>query len=375
MTESLFERARASHLAGRTTEAEMLYNEAVAADPRCFRAFNNLGTLLEGRGALAEAEACYRRGLEVEPGAALLHYNLGHVLHRRGHLEEAIEAYRAAAAIEAGREDVSFNLARALLESGREGEAPAVLEPWLARDPENATARFLLAAFTGEAPDRAPDAFVREHFDAFAATFDTHLRSLDYRTPELLEKTLLRLYPEGAALDLLDAGCGTGLCASRLSPFARTLAGVDLSPAMLAKAETLGIYDRLVEAELTAFLREEADAFDLIVSADTLVYFGDLAPPLDAAAGALRPGGRFLFTLECGSEPAYGLEATGRYRHSRRYIEETASAAGLAPLLLESVVLRKEAGEPVSGWLVASELSPSPEAPPSSAQRKEYPAC
>ena len=34
------------------------------------------------------------------------------------------------------------------------------------------------------------------------------------------------------------------------------------------------------------------------MSADTLVYFGDLEPVLAAAAGALRPNGLFVFTLE-----------------------------------------------------------------------------
>ena len=45
-------------------------------------------------------------------------------------------------------------------------------------------------------------------------------------------------------------------------------------------------------------IRHEHDAFDLIVTADTLVYFGALDDVAAAAAGALRTGGRFIFTVE-----------------------------------------------------------------------------
>lgn len=47
-------------------------------------------------------------------------------------------------------------------------------------------------------------------------------------------------------LDILDAGCGTGLCADVLRPYAKSLVGVDLSPQMLALAAKQQIYDQLV---------------------------------------------------------------------------------------------------------------------------------
>ncbi|NIR58985.1 MAG: methyltransferase domain-containing protein, partial [Gammaproteobacteria bacterium] len=50
--------------------------------------------------------------------------------------------------------------------------------------------------------------------------------------------------------DILDAGCGTGLCGPLLAPHARTLVGVDLSGGMIAKAEELAVYDELEVAEL-----------------------------------------------------------------------------------------------------------------------------
>ncbi|MCX4239251.1 class I SAM-dependent DNA methyltransferase [Paraliomyxa miuraensis] len=59
-------------------------------------------------------------------------------------------------------------------------------------------------------------------------------------------------------LDVLDAGCGTGLCAPLLRPLARTLVGVDLSGKMLDQARRRGGYDELIEAELTEMLDAHA---------------------------------------------------------------------------------------------------------------------
>ena len=55
------------------------------------------------------------------------------------------------------------------------------------------------------------------------------------------------------------------------------MTGVDLSPAMIAKARERGIYDELVAGDAAALLeRERERIFDLIVAADSLVYIGDL---------------------------------------------------------------------------------------------------
>ena len=47
---------------------------------------------------------------------------------------------------------------------------------------------------------------------------------------------------------------------------------------MLDHARRKETYTDLVESELTEFLAHSSKAFDVIVAADTLVYFGDLAP-------------------------------------------------------------------------------------------------
>jgi predicted TPR repeat methyltransferase len=162
-------------------------------------------------------------------------------------------------------------------------------------------------------------------------------------------------------LDILDAGCGTGLCGPLLRPLAARLIGVDLSPAMLTRARERAVYDELVQAELTTWLRQHAGAFDVIAAADVLVYFGDLRAWMAAAAASLHPGGRLVFTTERSeAEPrGFRLHPHGRYSHTQDYVEQTLLAAGLLPLLCERVQLRLEGGEPVAGTLVVAGKSPA----------------
>ena len=114
--------------------------------------------------------------------------------------------------------------------------------------------------------------------------------------------------------------------------------------------------------ELTHILSARKGAYDLIVSADTLHYFGDLETVVRAAAGALRPGGWLIFTVERSPSPAaapgFCLEASGRYSHAEPYVRGVLAQAALAVERLEGVDLRLEAGQPVAGLLVASRKVP-----------------
>jgi predicted TPR repeat methyltransferase len=134
---------------------------------------------------------------------------------------------------------------------------------------------------------------------------------------------------------------------------------VDLSSRMLDKAGLRGVYDDLKKSELTVYLESRTEDFDLLISADTLCYFGKLEAVSQAAHKALRARGWFVFTLESISDgesaEEFRLNPHGRYSHNRDYVEAVLRAAGFARVEVDVVELRAEAGLPVQGWLISAQ--------------------
>lgn len=207
----------------------------------------------------------------------------------------------------------------------------------------------LARAWLGLPTRTAPAGYVRGLFDSYAARYDAHLfAELDYRVPNLLRDLVGDDVPRIAAA--ADLGCGTGALGPLFRGSASRLDGVDLSPAMLARARRRGLYDELVEGDLVDFLRGRPGRYDLLLAADVLPYLGDPAPLLAAAAVALRPGGRLAVSAERHRDGApFALARTGRFTHEPAAVLTAAAAFGLALERRLDGVLRRERGAPVEG--------------------------
>jgi predicted TPR repeat methyltransferase len=253
--------------------------------------------------------------------------------------------------------------ARAACRAGKLEEAATLFRRLLAFDPENSVAHHLLAACVADPQyDKASEAYIRRLFDHYAAQFDESLAHLEYRAPALIAEWLAQVATPNGSLVVLDAGCGTGLCAPLLKPFASRLVGADLSAGMLKEAAKRGLYDELIESELGAYMAAHPSTFDVVVCCDTLVYVGKLEDTVAAAARTLRPGGRLLFTVEqlTGGDENYRLAPTGRFCHSAAYLHETLTNAGLIDVAIEPITPRREYGDPVDGLMVIARVGPGP---------------
>jgi predicted TPR repeat methyltransferase len=310
--------------------------------------------MLLGRNPQA-AEIAYRNATSLAPDYTEAWYNLGNFLRDQQRPQDALRCYERVLELKPRFKGAYENIAR--FATGRSEIAARAYQAWLEAEPDNPVARHMAAAHSSQpAPARANDAYIVDIFDRGAEAFDSVLAKLRYAAPQLLVAELNQLLPLAErVLDILDAGCGTGLCGPLLRSRARRLVGIDLSPGMLAKARERQVYDELHEAELVAFMRAHPAGYDLVISADTLVYFGELDEAIQVAAEALKPGGVLAFTLEAEPlEPSqpFRLHASGRYSHDERYVRECLAAARLEVLTLTSGVLRKEGPADVAGHVI-----------------------
>ena len=113
---------------------------------------------------------------------------------------------------------------------------------------------------------------------------------LKYAGPERLQDGIQAVIGDKAGLTMLDLGCGSGLMGVNTKWRAADLTGVDLSPEMIELARARNIYDRLEVAEITGWLDDGETPFDLIISSDCLIYFGDLAKDRGVSGTAAQAG-------------------------------------------------------------------------------------
>jgi predicted TPR repeat methyltransferase len=398
------------HQQGRSSEGVALIQQALQINPQDVGAWNNLGNVLLTTGDVAAATSAYECAIAASPGSegtASAHSNLASIYCKQDRLEDSVNACRRALALAPDFADAWHRLSLALMQQGKIHEglvansravllmpantqnrqqlirsllllgekerAAQLYREWLAEEPDNPVVQHQLVACLGEtAPVRASDEYVKELFDSFSTSFDAKLEALNYRAPELVTQAVaaaLGAAPAAgqATQNIVDVGCGTGLCGPLLRPWARHLAGCDLSEGMLRRAVPRRCYDVLHQAELMFYLNTQPDKFDVVVSADTLCYFGDLTPATQAAHRALRAGGWLVYTVEALDDTAtagHVLQVNGRYAHSRDHITASLGQAGFMLHALSSETLRMEAGKPVVGWLVtarrAAEAASSP---------------
>lgn len=373
--------------------AESAYRAALEVDAASALAWQCLGLLKEEQGDAAGAIDCYTASVVRGSHDAALFANRARLCYRIGRFVDAHESYRLALvedphfaqalsmepklrflrrvlegdapmsvlndlAQEGVLADVASQIALAELGHcvlsgfGHSAEALAIARASLERWPAQPSLAYLMAAVEGTgAPDRSPPEYIVEHFDRFADKFDAQLvGALGYDIPEKLCALVRPLFRGSPASEVLDAGCGTGLCGPHLRPFATTLHGVDLSPRMLEHARNRGNYDHLACEELLSYLVRSPRRFDAIVAADLVIYFGELSTFFSNAAYSLKSGGILAISTESCPGATFQLLSSGRFAHPASYVE--ASARPEFELVARtSTTFRLEGTERVAGTL------------------------
>jgi predicted TPR repeat methyltransferase len=357
--EASYNLAMALRSMGKLDEAIANFEQAICGKPDFIEAYIGLSETLHKQRKPEEAIACLQKGLPILPNHPALLCGIGIVLNASDRKDEAIVHYEQALIAHPNVPELSYNLAAVYRDQGKLSEAAACLRRVLQTNPNkdtSDTARHLLAVMQQETTESAPEGYVREIFDNYAQAFDQHLvEKLEYRVPRLLGDAIkCFLGPAQHKLDSIDMGCGTGLLGPEIRNISKSMVGIDLSSEMIKKARERAIYDRLIVGDLVERLKElPQDSSDLATAADVFVYVGKLDQVFEQCRRILHTGGLFAFSLEAASDDNndFSLHTTGRYQHSRAYIQKLSQRFNFAEIHFAPIHVRKEKDEPVPGYI------------------------
>jgi predicted TPR repeat methyltransferase len=258
----------------------------------------------------------------------------------------------------------AYNTALALEKSGQFDAAAAAYRKVLALDPEDhgGAAVRIASMGLGEAPPKAPDAYVATLFDQHAEAFESILvDQLEYCVP-LLVRQRLQALGLGPFKKMLDLGCGTGLTGGALRDMVEDITGLDISENMVEIAHGKDLYETLYVAEAADYLEDNDDGpFDLVTATDVLPYLGFLEELFFGVADNMETGGVFIFSSETLPDEAlqgrdFMVGPHQRFAHAEGYVRKVLGDAGFGVVEVGDITVRLEDGEPIAGHLVLAKL-------------------
>jgi predicted TPR repeat methyltransferase len=339
---------------GRFERADVCLRQALAADATQTDAWMAWGVTQMALGDWAQALHSHEQARALGADGPEFCLRWGECLAHQARLPQALQAFEQALAHDPELAEAWSQLAHVQRDMGQTAQAIAGYQRamQLGADPE--LHRYYLAALNPQQPVvNAPAAYVEKLFDQYADDFEAHLvGQLGYQGHSMLLQQL-PVDPMVRFEQVWDLGCGTGLCGPLIRPRADHLTGVDLSSAMVAKAQNLGVYDSLHAQDLVNFLEQTTTKADLVLAADVFIYVGWLDAVFEALSPRVKPGAWLAFTVE---EPDPGFEvqlhSSLRYAHALTYLQKLAAQHGWRWAKVHRALLRLDQAQPLMGAYV-----------------------
>ena len=337
-----------------TIKAISHYQTVLKIKPAHLAAKQNLAMAYVAVKQLQDALPYLEEIAQYNPTHAEIQAQLAEAYLDTGNTSLAIQTFEKALQLLPSNAVWQHNLAVLYLREQQPAQALLHFKAALQANPDNPTAQHMVQALSNLDSKTAPPQYIADLFDQYSAYYDQHVKKqLQYQAPELLRQIISKHLGNALnPMNILDLGCGTGLCSVYFRDLAKYLIGIDLSAEMLAHAKALNSYDALCQGNICQCIPgTNSNCFDLIIAADVLVYCGDLTNIFALCATALKNTGLLAFTIEKLAIGDYHLQTTGRFAHSLQYIAAIAQQSGFIVQDHREIQLRMQQDKPIIGEL------------------------
>lgn len=333
------------------------YQTSIKIYPENINAIQNLGLLLVDLKNFEEAlpylEKAYLNNNENQTNINFIEQFANCYL-QIGNIIKATELLQHSVNLDPNVEATQHNLAILYLRSNNYTLAKKHFNLAITINPNNQTAKHMIAALSNYTTSQAPVNYIMELFDQYANYYNKHVKeSLQYKLSEQFRSLYTKYNHLTTVKNTLDLGCGTGLCSIYFRDTTINLIGVDLSKNMLMQAKNLAAYDLLIQTNIQQLNIFSKQHFDLVIAADLLPYFGQLENLFFNIKNIVKDKFKFIFNIELLNinNKNFELQQTGRYTHSKHYIENLATQYGFKILESQQSIIRLQNNIPVNGMI------------------------
>ena len=311
-----------------------------------------------------EAATLLKKAASIAPNSEWVNQSISHLFLKMGNYKQGInyawrlffiKNYQVSA-------DEHITFGYLLYEAYDEKEYELVqnyIQLWKDHFPDNPIVNHISSALSGTQDLSSTDlSYVKNMFDNFAPSFDEILTALEYSVPATIGEILKdHLKPKlFKKHQILDLGCGTGLCAEALKPSLPNdeFYGIDISENMLKEAGSKNLYKELYQDDIINFLTHNTQTFNAVIAGDVLTYFGDLKLLIRLLTKTVKPNGYLCFSISKNKDnkQEYFLTPSGRFTHSLSYIMRQLKYCGFSVINSKEQILRKEGIHDVEGYVI-----------------------
>jgi len=333
-------------------KAKPFIEKAISLDPSYSDAHCNLGEIHKHFQQIDKAINSYLKSIELNVNNLNAYLGLGSLHSFQGNYKDAEYYLNYALKLNPYHPEILFNLGFLNYLKKSLDTAARYFKETIDYAPDHQYARYLLSAITGEgSPEQSPESYVKGLFNHYAEQFDEHLvNDLGYNVPDTMHTIFTEHANPSHTRNLLDLGCGTGICGEKFHNIFDHLTGVDLSENMIEKSKEKNIYHELHNDDVANFLKDSPIKYDLIIAADVFIYIGNIAEIIKSIYEKQEESGYFIFSIEkSSSHDTFHLRTTGRYSHNASHIKKLLDDASYNIVTSQPTIIRNEKGTGIEG--------------------------